>query len=81
MLKLNPQKLPFLESIGWQLKNVYQMSKKEIVQLYQRNWHHQTTFKNLKQEEKDFVHYFANPLAIQSASIKVTVTGKLIIFS
>lgn len=56
---LNQQKLPFLESIGWQLKNVYQMSEKEMVQLYQRNWHHQTTFNNLKQEEKDFVHYLA----------------------
>ena len=56
---LNPQKLPFLESIGWQLKNVYQMSEQEIVQLYQRNWHHRTTFKNLKQEEKDFIYYLA----------------------
>ncbi len=56
---LNQQKLPFLESIGWQLKNVYQMTEKEMVQLYQRNWHHQTTFNNLKQEEKDFVHYLA----------------------
>ncbi|MBO3463814.1 nucleotidyl transferase AbiEii/AbiGii toxin family protein [Aetokthonos hydrillicola Thurmond2011] len=56
---LNPQKLPFLESIGWQLKNVYQMSENEIIQLYQRNWHHRTTFKNFKQEEKKFVHYLA----------------------
>ncbi|GAA6615752.1 nucleotidyl transferase AbiEii/AbiGii toxin family protein [Scytonema sp. NUACC26] len=55
----NPQNLPFLESVGWQLNNVYQLTEKEMIQLYQRNWQHQTTFKNLKEEEKDFVHYLA----------------------
>lgn len=55
----NPQNLPFLESIGWQLNNVYQLTEKEMIQLYQRNWHHQHTFNNFQQSEKDFVHYLA----------------------
>jgi Nucleotidyl transferase AbiEii toxin, Type IV TA system len=55
----NPQNLPFLESIGWQLNNVYQLTEKEMIQLYQRNWYHQTTFNNLKKEEKDFIYYLA----------------------
>ncbi|MUG94197.1 nucleotidyl transferase AbiEii/AbiGii toxin family protein [Scytonema sp. UIC 10036] len=55
----HPQNLPFLESVGWQLNNVYQLTEKEMIQLYQRNWYHQTTFNNLKEEEKDFVHYLA----------------------
>lgn len=30
-----------------------------MIQLYQRNWHHQNTFHNVKKEEKDFIHYLA----------------------
>ncbi|WP_228014798.1 nucleotidyl transferase AbiEii/AbiGii toxin family protein [Fortiea sp. LEGE XX443] len=56
---LNPQKLPFLESVGWQINNINKLTEKEMLQLYQRNWHQQNTFKNLKQEEKNFVHYLA----------------------
>ncbi|MBD2775137.1 nucleotidyl transferase AbiEii/AbiGii toxin family protein [Iningainema tapete] len=56
---LNLQKLPFLESIGWQLKNVYQLNEKEMIQLYQRNWHYRYTFKNLEDEEERFVYYLA----------------------
>jgi hypothetical protein len=55
----NPQNLPFLESVGWQINNIYQLTEKEMIQLYQRNWHHQSTFNNLKEEEKDFIHYLA----------------------
>ncbi|QLE54608.1 nucleotidyl transferase AbiEii/AbiGii toxin family protein [Nostoc sp. TCL26-01] len=54
---LNSHNLPFLESIGWQLKNVYQLTEQEKLQLYQRYWDYQTTFNNLQAEEKDFVHY------------------------
>ncbi|MDZ8260194.1 nucleotidyl transferase AbiEii/AbiGii toxin family protein [Nostoc sp. ChiQUE01b] len=57
---LNPEKLPFLESIGWQLKNVYQLHEKEMIQLYQRNWHYRSTFKHLEDEEEGFVYYLAN---------------------
>jgi hypothetical protein len=56
---LNSQKLPFLESIGWQLKNVYQLNEKEMIQLYERNWHYRYTFKNLEDEEEGFVYYLA----------------------
>ncbi|MEH2159536.1 MAG: nucleotidyl transferase AbiEii/AbiGii toxin family protein [Nostoc sp.] len=56
---LNPQKLPFLESIGWQLKNVYQLNEGEMIQLYQRSWHYRNTFKNLEQEEESFIYYLA----------------------
>ncbi|WP_392531114.1 nucleotidyl transferase AbiEii/AbiGii toxin family protein [Nostoc sp. C117] len=56
---LNSQKLPFLESIGWHLKNVYQLNEKQMIQLYQRNWHHRSTFKNLEDEEEGFVYYLA----------------------
>lgn len=55
----NLQNLPFLESVGWQINNVYQLTEKEMLQLYQRNWHHQTTFNNLNKSEKYFVHYLA----------------------
>ncbi|MBG1258388.1 nucleotidyl transferase AbiEii/AbiGii toxin family protein [Nostoc commune] len=56
---LNPQNLPFLESIGWQLKNVYQLNEREMIQLYQRNWHYRYTLKNLEDEEEGFVYYLA----------------------
>lgn len=56
---LNPQKLPFLASIGWQLKNVYQLNEKEMIQLYQRNWDYRSTFNNLEDEEQGFVYYLA----------------------
>lgn len=54
-----PQNLPFLESVGWQIKNVYEMTEEEMIQLYQRNWHHQNTFNNLQVEEKHFIHCLA----------------------
>ncbi|MBD2195108.1 nucleotidyl transferase AbiEii/AbiGii toxin family protein [Calothrix anomala FACHB-343] len=56
---LNPPNLPFLKSIGWQINNINQLTEKEMLQLYQRNWHHKSTFRNFSKEEKDFVHYLA----------------------
>ena len=33
-----PKKLPFLEAICWQTKNVYQFTPEEMLSRYERGW-------------------------------------------
>nr|MDZ8037994.1 nucleotidyl transferase AbiEii/AbiGii toxin family protein [Nostoc sp. CreGUA01] len=41
------------------MKNVSLLNEKEMIQLYQRNWHYRSTFNNLEDEEQGFVYYLA----------------------
>jgi len=55
-----PQKLPFLESICWQTKNVYQFSLEEMLNSYERGWKYRSLFDNLEQQELEFIKKLAH---------------------
>jgi hypothetical protein len=50
-----PKKLPFLETLCWQTKNVYDFSIEEMLSCYERGWKYRSLFNNLEQEELDFI--------------------------
>jgi hypothetical protein len=54
-----PQKLPFLEAICWQTKNIYDFSLEEMLSCYERGWRYRSLFNNLKTEELDFLKTIA----------------------
>ena len=54
-----PQKLPFLEAICWQTKNVYDFSIEEILSCYERGWKYRDLFNNLESEELIFIKAIA----------------------
>ncbi len=56
---LIPAKLPFLETLGWQTKNVYNFSTEEMLSCYERGWKYRSLFNNLEQEELDFIRKIA----------------------
>ena len=56
---LIPKKLPFLESICWQTKNVYDFSIEEMLSSYERGWKYRSLFNNLEEEELDFIKKIA----------------------
>ncbi len=55
MKKNIPQKLPFLESICWQIADVYRLSPEEMLNSYERGWKYREIFNNLKGEELIFL--------------------------
>ncbi len=54
-----PQKLPFLEAICWQTKDVYRYTPEEMLSRYERGWRYRTLFNNLEGEELDFLKKLA----------------------
>ncbi|WP_017294870.1 hypothetical protein [Geminocystis herdmanii] len=54
-----PEKLPFLQAICWQQKNVYDFNLEEMLSRYERGWHYRSLFNNLQGEELDFLIYIA----------------------
>ena len=50
-----PNKLPFLESICWQNKDVYQYTPEQMLSRYERGWLYRKMFNNLEKEELDFL--------------------------
>jgi Nucleotidyl transferase AbiEii toxin, Type IV TA system len=50
-----PDKLPFLESICWQIEDVYQFTPEEMLGCYERGWRYRDTFNNLEDEELIFL--------------------------
>jgi Nucleotidyl transferase AbiEii toxin, Type IV TA system len=50
-----PQKLPFLESICWQIADVHQLTPEEMLNSYERGWKYREIFNNLKGEELIFL--------------------------
>ena len=54
-----PKKLPFLESICWQTKNVYHFTPEEMLSRYERGWKYCNLFNNLEGEELTFLKQLA----------------------
>lgn len=50
-----PEKLPFLESICWQIKDVYRLTPEEMLSSYERAWKYREIFNNLEGEELVFL--------------------------
>jgi hypothetical protein len=57
--RLMPPKLPFLEAICWQTKNVYDFSLEEMLTAYERGWRYRSLFNNLEQDELEFIRTIA----------------------
>ena len=56
---LVPSKLPFLEAICWQTKDVYQLPPEEMLSRYERGWKYLTLFNSLEGEELEFLRKLA----------------------
>lgn len=56
---LIPQKLPFLEFVCWQTKNVYDFSLEEMLTAYERGWRYRSLFNNIAQDELEFIKTIA----------------------
>ncbi len=54
-----PEKLPFLESICWQIENVYKFTLEEMLSRYERGWNYRDLFNNLEGEELSFLKEIA----------------------
>jgi Nucleotidyl transferase AbiEii toxin, Type IV TA system len=54
-----PKKLPFLESICWQTRDVYRFTPEEMLNRYERGWRYRDIFNNLESEELDFIRELA----------------------
>jgi hypothetical protein len=53
------KKLPFLESISWQIADVYKLTPEEMLSSYERGWRYRDIFNNLEGEELDFIKEIA----------------------
>jgi hypothetical protein len=54
-----PEKLPFLEAICWQTKDVYHFTPEEMLSRYERGWRYRSLFNSLEGEELDFLKKLA----------------------
>jgi hypothetical protein len=54
-----PEELPFLESICWQMADVYQFTPEEMLSRYERGWEYRQLFGNLEGEELGFLKELA----------------------
>lgn len=54
-----PNKLPFLEAICWQTKNINDFSLEEMLSRYERGWSYRKLFNNLDIEEYKFIYQLA----------------------
>ena len=55
-----PEKLPFLDSICWQTKDIKQFTLSEMLNRYERGWRYRGTLADLEGEELNFVRELAN---------------------
>ena len=55
-----PNKLPFLESICWQMKSVHEFTPEEMLGCYERGWKYKKLFNNLEGDEVEFLIKIAN---------------------
>lgn len=53
-----PKKLPFLESVCWDLNYVYDLPIEEILEAYERGWNYRDLF-DLDEEELQFLKKIA----------------------
>jgi hypothetical protein len=56
---ITPEKLPFLESICWQTKDVYRFTPEQMLSRYERGWDYRQLFDNLEGEELTFLKHLA----------------------
>lgn len=56
---LIPKKLPFLEALCWQTKNIYDFTIEEMLSCYERGWKYRSLFNNLETEELEFIKTIA----------------------
>lgn len=54
-----PEKLPFLESICWQIEDVYRYTPEQMLSRYERGWEYRQLFSNLEGEELNFLKELA----------------------
>ncbi len=54
-----PKRLPFLESICWQTKDVYRFTPEQMLSRYERGWKYRQQFSNLEGEELNFLKALA----------------------
>lgn len=54
-----PEKLPFLEAVCWQTKDVYHFTPEQMLSRYERGWRYRKTFNNLEGEELNFLKELA----------------------
>ncbi len=54
-----PERLPFLESICWQVADVYKLSLEKMLSRYERGWEYRDLFNNLNDEEIKFISELA----------------------
>lgn len=54
-----PEKLPFLESICWQTKDVYRFTPQEMLNRYEQGWDYKNLFNNLDEQELNFIKKLA----------------------
>ncbi|AFZ49926.1 hypothetical protein Dacsa_1229 [Dactylococcopsis salina PCC 8305] len=54
-----PRKLPFLEAICWQTKDVYQFTPEQMLSRYERGWEYRKLFGLPQGEELNFLKQLA----------------------
>lgn len=54
-----PAKLPFLEAICWQTRDVYQFTPEQMLRRYERGWKYRTLFGGLEETELNFLRELA----------------------
>ena len=57
-----PDRLPFLEAIGWPITDVRQLTLHEMLTCYERGWRYRGTLADLEGEELNFVRELANKI-------------------
>ncbi|PSO50345.1 MAG: hypothetical protein BRC33_03450 [Cyanobacteria bacterium SW_9_44_58] len=54
-----PAKLPFLELICWDTKDVYRLTLQEMLNTYERKWDYKTLVNKFDEEELNFIKKLA----------------------
>lgn len=55
-----PKRLPLLEAICWQTKDVYHFTPKQMLSRYERGWEYRKLFGSPEGEELNFLKQLAN---------------------
>jgi hypothetical protein len=57
-----PDRLPFLEAIGWSMKDLRLLSPAEMLRCYERGWRYRGVLADLEGKELDFVRELAHKI-------------------
>ncbi|MFH0730559.1 MAG: hypothetical protein V2B19_29970 [Pseudomonadota bacterium] len=58
-----PDRLPFLEAVGWAIKDVRQLTFYEMLTCYERGWHYRGVLAELQGDELNFVRELADKIS------------------